>query len=244
MKKGAKIGLGIFLGITGVIVALAVTVSIVLFGGRDLNGGDYSAQEKQQVFQKLPVLEQFELLQDKTDDVLYGSAQNSEIELSGGELNALLDVGGIKPSGIAGLLGAGAEEYADKLTVSGSAAEISDSKMIIKVQLGDCKGLTGNISVDNFLTDSVIKVQFVSQDGKLIVDKLWVNNLSSSLIPEFVLGILPQYNGGSIEDYINSNFSGVVDGLAKQIFLAKEIYSIEIKDTTVKISGEFYQHAE
>lgn len=249
MKKGAKIGLGIFLGITVLIIALVVAIAIMIFGGRDFNSiqGKYTEEEKQTVLQKLPVLAQIEQSDEsgnKVKDIIYTDPVQQEVELNQGEINALLGIKGLDVSAIAKSLGADIDEYVDKLEITGVGAEVKDATLTFKVGLGDCEGLTGNVTADKFISNSVIKIKFSSKDGKLLIESFSINNISSDLIPDFLLSGMPEYSeGGSIEDYINDNYPELAKDIAKQIFAAEDIDSFEISDDALKMAGEFYQTA-
>ncbi len=244
MKKGAKIGLGIFIGFVSVIVILVATAAIILFGGRDFKPGEFTAEDKQAVVQKLPVMDKLEQLKNDNEgkQVIYTDPEQGQVELDQGQMNALISSNNPVDNIFGGSKQNTEQSSTPKLDVEGTAIKIEDDQLEIKMKLGETN-VTNNVTVDDFLNGSVAIGKFEAVDGKAVLIEFQLNNLGANMIPGFVLDALPDYNGEGMVEYINTYYSDSIQEAFEDLFAAQKIDSITIQDSQIKVEGAFYQDA-
>lgn len=244
MKKGAKIGLGIFIGFVSVIVIIVAAAAILLFGGRDFKPGEYTAQEKEAVSQKLPAMEKLEQLkkEDPSKNIVYTDPKEDEVSLSQGEMNAIVSESNPVQGLLNGIMGSDEETGEPALKVEGTSVKIEDNKLELQMKLGE-SNVTKNATVDDYLNGSVATGKFVTENGKIKLSEFQLNNLGANMIPEFILQELPDYDGGSMVDYINANYPEAIEDAFKELFAAERIDNINIDNNQIKVDGSFYQDA-
>ena len=244
MKKGAKIGLGIFIGFVSVIVIIVAAAAILLFGGRDFKPGEYTAEEKEAVAQKLPAIEKLEQLkkEDSGKNVVYTDPKEDNVSLSQGEMNAIVSENNPVQDVLNGIVGSDEETSQPAIKIDGTSVKIEDDKLELQMKLGE-SNVTKNATVDDYLNGSVATGKFVTQNGKIKLTEFQLNNLGANMIPEFILNELPDYDGGSMVDYINAKYPDAIQDAFKDLFIAERIDSINIENNEIKVDGSFYQDA-
>lgn len=239
MKKRSKIGLGIFLGILGVIVIAVVAVAVLLFGGPTFRPPQFTQQDMESVTQKLPVMRQLDGL---SSGGMLAEPEHGVIGFSEGELNALLSV---NSANTANYLNANVprEILPDAGMISipadGISAAVRNDRLVLYLKLGDCSSLTGNATIDGYLTGSVITAVFKG-NGKIQLESFRLNNLDAGMVPDFIAENIPGYSGGGLVEFINSKCADLLNGIFTDIFMAQDIESIDILDSTVTVEGGFY----
>lgn len=123
--------------------------------------------------------------------------------------------------------------------LEGISAGISGDVLSVNIGIARCK--TSQPTIDDYLSGSVIVLEFKTANGRIYLSNVKINGLGADLIPEAVLNSLPDYNGGGIIQYLNDNLGEAISATFEHIFAAEEIRTIQIKDGQILMDGTFYQ---
>lgn len=123
--------------------------------------------------------------------------------------------------------------------LEGISAGIKGDVLSVSIGIARCK--TGQAVIDDYLSGSVVVLEFKTRNGRVYLENVKINGLGANMIPEGVLNSLPDYNGGGIIQYLNDNLGEAITATFEHIFAAEEIYTVEIKDGQIYMDGAFYQ---
>lgn len=239
MKKRSRIGLGIFIGFLAVIIIAVSAAAVILFGGPQFRGPQYSQQDMDSVTQKLSVMQQLDWL---SSGGVLAEPEHGVVQLSEGELNALLSVNSantVKSMNVNIPQAIKPDAGSVSIPAEGISAAVKGDKVELYVKLGDCSSFTGNATIDGYLTGSVITAVFKG-DGKIQLDGFRLNNLDAGMVPDFLAANIPGYSGGGLVEFINSECADSLSGILTDIFMAQDIESIHISGGTITVEGGFY----
>lgn len=236
MTKTRKIGLGVFLGIVGVLLIILVLVFVIMYGGPTYDQPGFAQNDMQGLQQKLPAFADLEaLIAQGKQAGSFAQPKTDTVTLSEKEFNAMLALSADQSHFAQSLLGS------KELPIAEMRGYLKDEVLQMQLKLGDCTGVTGSSAVDNYLSGTVLTAEFTPAGDRLLLTKAKFRSIDINQLTGLLSDFMPNYTGGTITDYVNTQLSDSVNATFSRLFLAQRLDSYQIAEGQITVSGAFYQ---